>query len=79
MVMKKLLITLVCACLELTALSASRPAGSAITEQLQAMSLTGYVRLGDVDANGWVPVEYVGTENVTLSATVTNYRIMAPM
>ena len=56
-----------------------------MTEQLQAMSLSGYVRLGDVDANGWVPVEYVGTENVTLSATVNgssvsivNHRIKLP-
>lgn len=83
--MKKLLITLVCACLGLSALSASHPAGNAMTEQLQAMSLSGYVRLGDVDANGWVPVEYVGTENVTISATVNgsnvsivNHRIKLP-
>ena len=83
--MKKLLIALVCACLGLTALSVSRSAGSVMTEQLQAMSLTGYVRLGDVDANGWVPVEYVGTENVTMSATVNgsivsivNHRIKLP-
>ena len=73
--MKKLLITLVCACLGLTALSASLPAGSVMTEQLQAMSLSGYVSLGDVDANGWVPVEYVGTENVTLSATVNGSNV----
>ena len=46
-----------------------------MTEQLQALPLSGYVRLGDVDANGWVPVEYVGTENVTLSATVNGSNV----
>ena len=56
-----------------------------MTQQLQAMSLSGYVMLGDVDANGWVPVEYVGTENVTMSATVdgsnvsiVNHKIKLP-
>ena len=83
--MKNILITLVCACLGLTALSSSSPVGSVMTEQLQVMPLTGYVRLGDVDADGWVPVEYVGTENVTMTATVNgsnvsiiNHRIKLP-
>lgn len=83
--MKNILITLVCACLGLTALSASSPVGSVMTEQLQVMPLTGYVRLGDVDADGWVPVEYVGTENVTMTAAVNgsnvsiiNHRIKLP-
>ena len=42
----------------------------ATLEQLQSMPLTGYVQLGDVDENGWFTVEYVGNENVTMTATV---------
>lgn len=73
--MKKLLITLVCVCVGLTALSAQNSYGITLTEQLRVLPLTGYVRLGDVDANGWVPVEYVGTENVTMSATVNGSNV----
>ena len=73
--MKKLLITLVSVCIGLTALSVPNSDDITLTEQLQAMSLSGYVRLGDVDANGWVPVEYVGTENVTMTATVNGSNV----
>ncbi len=83
--MKKILITLMCACVGLAALSVPNSDAITLTEQLQVLPLTGYVRLGDVDANGWVPVEYVGTENVTLSATVdgsnvsiVNHKIKLP-
>ena len=64
-----------CACAGLAALSAPNSDTIILTEQLQVLPLTGYVRLGDVDANGWVPVEYVGTENVTLSATVNGTNV----
>lgn len=64
-----------CACVGLAALSALNSDAIILTEQLQVLPLTGYVRLGDVDANGWVPVEYVGTENVTLSATVNGTNV----
>lgn len=64
-----------CACAGLAALSAPDSDAIILTEQLQVLPLTGYVRLGDVDANGWVPVEYVGTENVTLSATVNGTNV----
>ena len=73
--MKKILITLICACVGLAALSVPNSDAIILTEQLQVLPLTGYVRLGDVDANGWVPVEYVGTENVTLSATVNGTNV----
>ena len=73
--MKKILITLMCACVGLAALSVPNSDSIILTEQLQVLPLTGYVRLGDVDANGWVPVEYVGTENVTLSATVNGTNV----
>ena len=43
---------------------------SAQTDQLQSKPLTGYIQLGEVDVNGWFTVEYVGNENVNLSATV---------
>ena len=83
--MKKLLICLVCVCVGLTALSASNAEAITLTEQLQSLPLTGYVRLGDVTSDGWVPVEYVGTENVTMTATVNgsnvsivNHRIKLP-
>ena len=68
--MKKLLITLVCVCIGLTALSAPNSDAITLTEQLNVKPLTGYVQLGDVDADGWVPVEYVGTENVNITVTV---------
>ena len=68
--MKKLLITLVCVCVGLTALSVPNSDGITFTEQLNVKPLTGYVQLGDVDADGWVPVEYVGTENVNITVTV---------
>ena len=64
-----------CACAGLAALSVPNSDAIILTEQLQVLPLTGYVRLGDVDANGWVPVEYVGTENVTLSATVNGTNV----
>lgn len=64
-----------CACVGLAALSVPNSDSIILTEQLQVLPLTGYVRLGDVDANGWVPVEYVGTENVTLSATVNGTNV----
>ena len=83
--MKRLFFALICVCLGLMAFSAQYPDGSALTEQLQAKPLTGYVNLGEVDSNGWVPVEYVGTENVTMTATVdgsnvsiVNHKIKLP-
>ena len=67
------------------ALSAPNAEAITLSEQLQVLPLTGYVRLGDVTSNGWVPVEYVGTENVTMTATVNgsnvsivNHRIKLP-
>ncbi len=53
--MKKLLITLVCACLGLSALSASHPAGNVMTEQLQALPLTGYIQQENVDEYDHIP------------------------
>ncbi len=73
--MKRLLLALICTCFGLMAFSAQHHNGSALTEQLQAKPLTGYVQLGDVDENGWVPVEYVGTENVTMTATVNGSNV----
>lgn len=51
-------------------LTVSSQENHATLEQLQSMPLTGYVQLGDVDENGWFTVEYVGNENVTMTATV---------
>ena len=73
--MKRLLLTLIFTCFGLMAFSAQHLDGSTLTEQLHAKPLTGYVQLGDVDENGWVPVEYVGTENVTMAATVNGSNV----
>ena len=73
--MKRLLLTLIFTCFGLMAFSAQHLDGSTLTEQLQAKPLTGYVQLGDVDEHGWVPVEYVGTENVTMAATVNGSNV----
>ena len=73
--MKKLLIALLCTFVGLSAFSAPNSNGNTLTEQLNAKPLTGYVQLGDVDENGWVPVEYVGTENVTMTATVNGSNV----
>lgn len=83
--MKNILITLFCVFVGFSAFSAPNSVGNTLTEQLNAKPLTGYVQLGDVTSNGWVPVEYVGTENVALSATVdgsnvsiVNHKIKLP-
>ena len=73
--MKKLLIALLCAFVGSSAFSAPNSNDNFLTEQLNAKPLTGYVQLGDVDENGWVPVEYVGTENVTMTATVNGSNV----
>ena len=51
-------------------LSLSAQTEQVVPEQLQAKPLTGYIQIGQVDVNGWFTVEYVGNENVNMSATV---------